>query len=77
MLDPWGMPMLAWADATALQLDQYGSVYRLDSEDDWRTWAAYVISLPTVNESDPPLPDDFASFRDWAQRFVGSFNLVV
>ncbi len=77
MLDPRGMNMLAWADSTALQLDQYGSVFRLDTEDNWREWAAYVISLPVVNTSDPPQPDDFADFRDWAQRFVGAFELMV
>lgn len=77
MIDPSGMPMLAWADAMALDLDRHGAVYRLDREDDWRRWAAYVVSLPVVNTCDPPLPDGFDSFREWAQRFVGAYQGVL
>jgi len=77
MLDPRGMDMRIWADTTALQLDQYGPVYRLDDEANWRDWASYVIALPTVNACDPPLPDDFDDFREWAQRFVGAFEFVI
>lgn len=77
MILPVGISMTDWADSTALELDKYGPVFRLDDERDWRTWASYVVGIPQVQTVDPPTPAQFSSFRDWAQRFVEAWSHVV
>lgn len=59
-----------WTDRMAPIILPYGDVYVLDSEENWKIWAAYVVNLPGFAILSPPNPAEFADWREWAQRFI-------
>lgn len=69
IVDPRPMTVKQWTDQMTLQLSAFGSVGRLDDENDWQRWAENVIllvNLPSLNIN----PFLFSDWKEWAIRFL-------
>lgn len=69
MIDPRRLSLHEWVDAVNLSLATQGPTTVLQG-DDWILWAHNVISLPKISAFSPPDPRGFASWQEWAERFV-------
>lgn len=58
-----------WASAVAQQLGLRGDTVRVNHGDDWRAWAVELLRLPQIRANVTPRPDNFASWREWANAF--------
>jgi hypothetical protein len=58
-----------WAAETGRGLWQYGTIPKLLREDQWKTWAAFVIQIPAIDALSPPRPEGFERWQDWAAQF--------
>lgn len=67
MIDPRDMTVLNWTDRMA-QLLPF-PVYKLLDPDGWRHWAHYVMSYPSISTFNPPSPEEYSDWREWAIRF--------
>lgn len=68
MIDPRGMTAIEWTDRMALLLPGV-SPLKLDPGQDWKTWARHVIQYPSISQYNPPNPDRFDDWVEWASRF--------
>ncbi len=64
---PTNIELQDWADTVCLDLDVYGVVARLQSED-WQGWAAQFLNNVEIGKN-VPNPYNFADWQEWAQRF--------
>lgn len=62
-----------WTAQTGSNLWRYGTIPKLLAEDQWRTWAAWVVLLPAIAALSPPRPEGFERWQDWAAQF----NVVI
>lgn len=69
---PSGMALQDWADQIVLDLDLFGSFSKLEG-DDWQTWATQFLNNAVIG-ANPPMPQQFDAWDDWAERFVGSLS---
>jgi hypothetical protein len=67
---PTGMSASQWAGQMSITLDRFGPVPVMQTDEEWREWATVINSLPTINAADPPRPDYYERFEDWAERFI-------
>ncbi len=67
-IDPRGMSLRQFADATILSLNDAWSFGRLDDEKDWRGWARQFVSATPFATRNVPNPDQFSDWRTWAER---------
>jgi hypothetical protein len=67
VIDPRFMNVLQWTDRMAETLPF--PVYRLLDEDEWRAWARNLIQYPQVSALNPPDPEYFVGWQEWAERF--------
>jgi len=75
-IDPRFMSAVSWADQTILVLSDEAPIPRLLNEDDWKTWAAYLILTPDIAKLGPAQPQMFNKWRDWAAAFNETIRLV-
>lgn len=68
MIDPTFMTAIEWTDRMSLLLPDIQPV-RIDREEDWQVWARHVLQSATVSRYNPPNPEAFSDFREWAYRF--------
>ena len=68
MIDPTSMRPVEWTDRMSLLLPDVLPL-KIDRDEDWRAWARHVIQSPTVSARNPPNPDQFSEWLDWAYRF--------
>lgn len=71
-VDPIFLDATSWADATSLTLYDLAAVPRLTREEDWREWARGICGDPKVAAFNPPDPDAYGNWRDWALHFNAS-----
>lgn len=67
MIDPRYMDVVEWTDRVAATLPF--PVNRLFDEVDWREWARNLIQYPSVSRFNPPDPEHFVAWQQWAERF--------
>jgi hypothetical protein len=70
IINPTRMRPTEWADRMALGLWQFGPVPRMSRDEDWKEWARAVLTLPGVADQQPPNPDQFENFEEWATYFT-------
>lgn len=68
-IDPRGMKPREWCDRMVLELDRFGTIPVIMSNGEWRTWADEVIQLSEISMFQPPSPDSYDEFEDWAIDF--------
>lgn len=68
MIDPTFMEAVEWTDRMALLLPGIQTI-KIDREEDWRAWARHVLQSTSISQYNPPNPDFFLSWREWAYRF--------
>lgn len=68
-IDPRFLTAVNWTGQMTLALATYGSIPTLRGEQDWQHWARAVIALPAIAAINPPLPDHFSHWQDWALQF--------
>ena len=76
-IDPIGMSAVAWADAMVLELDALGNLGRLESDNEWREWAAQLLNLPSISGSIVPNPYEFGTWQEWAERLNDGLAAVI
>ena len=77
VIDPWSMPLPAWADAMVLELDAYGNLGRLDDETRWREWGEQMLNMPGISGSIVPDPYTFGTWQEWAERLNDGLAAVM
>ena len=77
MIDPRFMSVENWCAFTGTLIESYGYIPKLASADDWKKWAAYVISLPQIAATNAPRPERFSAWQDWAAQFNQNVGLVI
>jgi len=65
---PTGMELTDWANQVILDLDPYGAFGRLSDESEWQNWAVQFLNNTTIGRN-PPNPDGYDDWREWAERF--------
>lgn len=68
MIDPTFMTAVEWTDRMSLLLPGIQPV-RIDRDQDWRAWAMHVLQSAAISRYNPPNPETFSDFREWAYRF--------
>lgn len=68
MIDPSQMGAVEWTDRMALLLPRVLPL-RIDREEDWPAWAMHVLQSPSISQYNPPDPNQFTNWREWADRF--------
>ena len=75
-VDPRGLTLRQYADATILNVSDAWSFGRLDDEKDWQAWAvSFVRASPFVNRN-VPNPYGFSDWRVWAERAYSALEDV-
>lgn len=67
IIDPRGLTAIEWTDYMADELSVLPM--KLFREDEWRDWARHVIQDPNISKHNPPDPDQFEHWMEWAFRF--------
>lgn len=65
---PVNMSLQDWADQIVLDLDSYGPISRLDT-DDWQRWGVQFIVNSSLGRYNIPNPYQFDDWQTWADRF--------
>lgn len=73
MIDPRYMNVLEWTDRMA-EILPFPAVRLLDPEE-WRNWARNLIQYPQISGFNPPDPDQFNDWEQWAERFNQTVEL--
>lgn len=68
MIDPTQMGVIEWTDRMAQLLPDVLPV-KLYREVDWKAWAWHVVQSATISQRNPPNPEQFGDWREWAYRF--------
>lgn len=68
MIDPTFMSAVEWTDRMAMLLPQILPL-KINQDEDWRAWAMHVLQSPDISRYNPPNPEPFAHWREWAYRF--------
>lgn len=63
-----------WADFMYPTLERYGVVVQFTDGDDWKSWAAGLLSLNPLARLGSPQPYAFDDWREWAMRFIGTLD---
>lgn len=62
-----------WADQMSLFLDPYGIAPTILSPLEWQQWAYEVCQIQAIAACNPPSPEYYKRWREWAK----DFNLTV
>ena len=74
MIDPRHMTARSWAAQMVPILYRFGAIPALTDEDNWRQWAAIIISYPGIAQYSPPRPEGFKTWQEWAHNFNLALN---
>lgn len=69
IIDPFGMTATEWADAMTINLEQFGNIGRLSSEEGWRDWGLQLMTMGSLSGTTVPDPYMFSEWRAWAEAF--------
>lgn len=70
IIDPRGLDAITWANQTIPSLARLGVLApSLQDEEQWRQWGLVVMQDPRVARFNPPIPQGFDDWREWAVRF--------
>lgn len=67
MIDPRHLNVIQWTDRMAATLPF--PVLRLLDPEEWRGWARNLIQYPQISAFNPPDPEFFVDWEQWAERF--------
>lgn len=70
MIIPVNVSVTEWCDMSTPDLLKFGPIPLLLNPDQWQNWARFVITLPQISEVQPPLPESFSRWDQWAFRFI-------
>ncbi len=74
-LDPRQMKSAKeWCDQVTPYLESLGYIPRLTDDSQWKTWATRVQGIPEISSRNPPRPDQYSNWVDWAVRFNQCLN---
>ncbi len=68
MIDPRGLTLLQWADATILALEPTWGVGKLIDERSWQDWATQLYRAAPFVGRELPDPYQFTDWSEWAMR---------
>jgi len=63
-----------WCDKMTPYLEIFGYIPRLTDESKWSEWANRVKGIPQISSHNPPDPQAFTDWRQWAMRFNQCLN---
>lgn len=69
LTDPRYHSLKDWADFTVFDLENYGPIPQLVSEEEWQNWGAGLIGINGISQQNPPSPYDYDDWKEWAYRF--------
>lgn len=75
-IDPRFMSATSWTDQTIIVLADEAPIPRLLHEDKWRDWAAYVILTPAIAALGPAQPQNYRTWKEWADAFNETIRLL-
>jgi hypothetical protein len=73
IIDPRGLTATEWCDYMADELTVLPM--KIARDEDWRDWARHVIQDPSIARHNPPNPEFFEDWQEWAFRFNESVPL--
>jgi len=68
MIDPTFMEAVEWTDRMAMLLPRIQPI-KINREEDWKAWARHVLQSAEISRHNPPNPEAFSDWREWASRF--------
>lgn len=74
VVDPKDFTAREWTDYMGSELEGFGQLPIIRSDDEWRGWASAVMLLPQIAAVNPPDPFAFDDWREWATRFIELVN---
>lgn len=74
MINPIGMTAVEWTDRMALLLTDVAPL-KLNRDEDWRAWARHLCQIASISRYNPPNPEQFSDWREWAERFNNTVRL--
>lgn len=75
-IDPRYSTAQQWTAQSSITLAPYGTIPILLHEDDWKSWARYVVGLPAVAAVGAVHPDAYDTWQRWARDFNSSLTLL-
>jgi hypothetical protein len=69
VIHPRGMSPRDWCDRMVLELDRFGTIPVIMADEEWKQWGREVIQLSEISIFDPPAPDFYEDFEEWAIDF--------
>ena len=69
LLDPRGMTPMEWTNAYHIDLERFGFIPALQSNDRWQDWGSALSLLASLSGIILPNPYEFSDWQEWAQRF--------
>lgn len=68
-INPTGLTVTDWCDSMSFVLSTVMTPQKLLDPEEWKPWARNVIQSPALAVFNPPNPDDFDRWDEWADRF--------
>lgn len=71
IVDPSFMSPRDWADIVGSEIERSkrAIIGRMERVEDWQTWARLIVDVPAIAADNPPRPEDYEEFIDWARAF--------
>lgn len=69
IIDPRGLTAVEWCDYTADNLAGIVAPMKISGEAEWKDWARHAVQNPRLGGLNPPNPNYFEDWREWADRF--------
>lgn len=63
-----------WSDYMYPTLQEYGVVAQFMPGEDWKNWAAGLLSINGIAQRGVPVPYQFSDWKDWAVRLNDALN---
>ncbi len=73
---PHAMSFRDWTDAITRQLAIFGTIPRVDRDDEWQRWGSNLLSISALSGIGIPDPNQFSDWRRWAERVIGAFASI-
>ena len=68
LIDPRGMTPMEWTQAYSIDLERFGSVPNLQSNEGWQGWGSALSLLASLSGIILPNPYEYSDWQEWAQR---------
>jgi len=76
-ISPKGLTVMDWCDSMAFILGPVMAPQKLLDPTQWKAWALSVIQSPPLARFQPPDPEDFDHWEEWADRFNQAVEAVL